>query len=400
MHKSIFVKNRGGALVTRLPRNTGDSVMKLIYQGFDGLDVSFQGIFPEEIRYQLKVAKDKAYETRKEVKALLGEKEIPVLVQPSGARGYQFIFDTGIDREIWWLADNNKSDRWNIRTSVKSFSLALYGYKGVKANILSFLDDMGARGANKDFSLLERVSRFDYCFDFISNNFSINPKCICAHSNMKRDFIGGNRLITKNKDIETVMIGKMPNRQLEIYNKLKEIIIKRKEYWFDLWGIDKEKLNNNKIWRFEIRAGKEELNSWNLKRFSDFEEKAGDVLFDIADSIRYVKPNYKDKNKARWKNKEFWDLILKELKTNLFNYSSNSERNKLIPVFKHEKEQEYLKLITNLIAPYMAIKNYSFDELALGLTDIERYIAQQFHDFPDIQENKIKDAKDRFVFLD
>jgi hypothetical protein len=374
--------------------------MKLIYQGFDGLDVSFQGIFPEEIRYQLKLAKEQAYETRKEVKVLLGEKEIPVLVQPSGARGYQFIFDTGIDREIWWLADNNKSNRWNIRTSVKSLSLALYGYKGVKANILGFLEDMEARGDNKDFSLLERVSRFDYCFDFLSGNFSINPKCISAHSNTKRQFIGGNQLITKNKDIETVLIGKMPNRQLTIYNKLKEIIIKRKEYWFDLWEIDKEKLNNNKIWRFEIRAGKEELNSWNLKRFDDLEDKAGDVLFDIANSIRYVKPNYRDKNKARWKNKEFWDVLLKALKKDLMDYSSNSERNKLIPVFREEKENEYLKIITNLIAPYMALKDYSYDDLALGITDIERYIALEFRDFPDIYANKIKDAKDRFIFLD
>jgi hypothetical protein len=217
---------------------------------------------------------------------------------------------------------------------------------------------------------------------------------------MKREFFGGNRLITKNKDIQTVMIGKMPNRQISIYNKSKEIIIKRKEYWFDLWGLDKEKLNNNKIWRFEIRAGKEELNSWNLKRFKDFEEKSGDVLFDIANSIRFVKPNYRDKNKARWENKEFWDLILNELKTNLFEFRSNSERNKLIPVFKDQKEQEYLKIITNLIAPYLALKDYSYDDLALGITDIERHIALQFHDFPEIYENKIKDAKDRFIFLD
>ena len=374
--------------------------MNLIYQGFDGLDVSFQGIFPEDVRAALREAKEKAYDTRKETLALLGEKEIAVLVQPTGARGYQFIFNTGADREVWWLADNDKSDRWNIRVSVRSLSLAKYGYAGVKSNILGFLEDMEARGALEDFKLLERVSRFDYCFDFISDNFTINPKCICAHSNMKRDFIGGNRLITKNKHIETALIGKMPNRQLTIYNKKKEIIQKGKEYWFKIWGINKEELENKIIWRVEIRAGKEELNSWNLKRFKDFEEKAGDVLFDIANSIRYVKPNYKDKNKARWKNKEFWDELLNNLKINLIEYSNNSKRHKLIPIYRHEKELEYLKIIASLIPPYLAIKNYDYDDLASGLTDIERYIALEFKEFPEIYAKKIKEANERFIFLE
>ncbi len=165
--------------------------MKLIYQGFDGFDVSFQGIVPAYIRYQLDRAKEKARNDRKPALALLGEKEIPVLVFEAGAKGgYKYSFDTGVDREIWFIADNDKSDRWNIRVSVRSLSLALYGYHGVKKNILDFLEQIEARGQEENFKLLERVSRIDYCLDFVTDNFSINPKCIAAHRSSTRSFIG------------------------------------------------------------------------------------------------------------------------------------------------------------------------------------------------------------------
>jgi len=221
--------------------------MKLIHQGFDSLYVSFQGFFPENIRRELEEGKLKAQDSRNPSLVLLGEKEIKVLVHPTGANGYEFIFETGLDREKWLVANNRKSDKWNIYIQIRSLSLVTHGYEGSKKNILQLLNDVKAQGALEDFSLLERVSRFDYCFDFISDSFSINPKCICAHSNTKRQFIGGNRLISKNKDIETVMIGKLPNRQIIIYDKTKEIIAHNNKHWLKIWGFTEKELKNKKI---------------------------------------------------------------------------------------------------------------------------------------------------------
>lgn len=375
--------------------------MKIIYQGFDGFDVSFQGIFPEYILYQLEQGKIKAQdkENRKPVLIYLGENEIPVQIAPAGTLGYHFVFDTGIDREKWFVANNNKSDKWNIRVSVKSLSLALYGYEGAKNNILQFLQDMEARGILEDFKLQERISRFDYCFDFETDNFVINPKSICAHSNSTRQFIGAQELISKNKDIDYVRIGKMPFRQIVFYNKLKEIGVHNKSFWFDIWEIEKDKFKKQ-IWRIEIRAGKEELNTWNLKTFSEFEEKAGDVLLHISNSIRYVKPNYNDKNKSRWKNKEFWDDLLNALQKDLFKFSNSTKRGKIFEGLKREKILDYKKLFLNLISPYLAITGKGFDDLPDGLSEIEKFIADEFAKFPDLFEEKIKEAKDRFSNLD
>jgi hypothetical protein len=374
--------------------------MKLIYQGFDGLDVSFQGKVLEEIKYDLKTAKEEAIETNKLAYAELGIKKIPVLVRASGAHGYQYILDTGIDRETWFISENSKSERWNIRVSIKSLSLALYGYEGVKKNILKFLEDIKAQGVLEDFQLLERVSRFDYCFDFISDDFTINPQLITANKNSKRRFIGGNELISQNKDIETVLIGKMPNRQIAIYNKKKEINIKNKQYWLNFWNLTEEEIENKNIWRVEIRAGKKELDTWNLKRFNDFEEKAGDVLLDIAKAIRYLKENINDINKARWENIEFWDDILNGINSDLFEFINKSKRKRIIEGLKIEKINDYRNGILNLISPYMALTGREYDELADTLTEIEGFIGQEFYNYPDIYEDKIYKAKERFIFLE
>jgi hypothetical protein len=374
--------------------------MKLIHQGFDSFYVTFQGIFPEHIRRQLEIAKKQAQDENKEVLIFLGDKKIPVHVFESGlSGGFAFRFSTGPDRENWAIADNNKSQKWNIRVQVTSLSLMLYGYEIAKNNILEFLKQIEAQGILENFGLLERISRFDYCFDFESDDFAINPKCIVAHSRMKRHFIGGEELISRNKNIEYVRIGNMPGRSIVFYNKRKEVILKRKEEYWGIWGIEKEGFNKE-IWRVEIRAGKDELNSFNLRTFEDFEKKAGDVLLNIANSIRYVKLNNQDKNVARWKNKEFWDDLLNALKKDLFKYSSNAKRGEIITTLRNKKIEEYLNLITSLIPPYMAITERGINEISAVFNELKDIMESEYIISPYILEDKIQKARERFIFLD
>ena len=368
---------------------------------FDGFNITFQGFVAKYILYQLEQAQIEARCNQKPALTYLGtgNEKIPVHVAESGMRGgYSFRFDTGEDGETWAVADSGNSNRWNIRVSVKSLSLALHGYKDVKKNILNILKKLEAQGNLKDFSLEESISRFDYCFDFTTDNFLINPECILAHNNTKIQFIGNSELILKQKDIQYARIGKMPSRQIVFYNKKNEILEKKKYYWFKLWGIKKN--FNKQIWRIEIRAGKKELKLWNLKTFSDFELKAGDILLDIANSIRYVKPNYKDKNKARWKNHEFWNVMINSLKKDLFEFSSNSKRNEIISVIRNQKINEYTNLIKDLIPPYMAVTARNFNELPEVLKELTENIQKYAHDFSYDFKEKLLKAEGKFILLD
>jgi hypothetical protein len=361
--------------------------MEPIYKNFDGLEISFQGAIPEYILRELRVAKEIAQQNRCMSPTKLNAGTFLVMVAETGMRGgYAFRFDTGEDGETWFIADSMKRDRWNIRVSVKSLNLAIRGYTETKNKILDILyNKLEAVGINTEGLLSgllkERVSRFDFCVDFKTENFEPSEKNIISHSKSTKAFnvINNSNSLeytARGRVVESVRIGKMPNRQLAIYNKTKEIISNRKKYWWKLWGINSDEFKGQ-IWRIEIRAGKKELNSWNIKTFKDFETKAGDVALDILNNIRYVIPNENDLNPARWANYEFWNELIKVSKKNLFNYISKVERGELMQGIREEKIIVFEKQLSGSFISFMALQDKNLDQLP---GEIELMIVSMFHD--------------------
>lgn len=312
--------------------------MKLIYQNFDGLDISFQGIFPKKYLENLEIAKLQAQKDKQDSIVAIGNPEIKVSVAESGARGgYLYRFDTGLDGEIWFISKSQKITGWNIRVSVKSLALALYGYEGVKKRILEKLLKFETLGTNsKKGELLERISRVDYCFDFEDKNiFKPKPELFIAHQRCQKHCYGekiGVYTAGQGDKINTIRVGSMPGRQAVIYNKIKEIKSNSKQFWWEIWGLDKINYKNT-IWRVEVRAGKDELDKWQIKHFSDLEEKIGDVFVNILENIRYVKKS-KDKNRSRWEMAKFWESAILNTKNCLAEYISNAERKNIIEDYR------------------------------------------------------------------
>jgi hypothetical protein len=50
---------------------------------------------------------------------------------------------------------------------------------------------------------------------------------------------------------------------------------------------------------------------WYLKRFKDFEAKAGDVIAAILETIRYTEPLKNYLNRTRWPMYPIWQVSLK-----------------------------------------------------------------------------------------
>src|SRR5688500_16451434 len=116
--------------------------MEVIYRGFDGLDVAFQGNIPAGLAAKLAEAKDRASAERQDV--LIEHNGVKMHVAESGARGgYAFRCDTGPNGATWFFKQPNRSDPWGARVSVKSLALALYGLGGVRARLYAFLDALG-----------------------------------------------------------------------------------------------------------------------------------------------------------------------------------------------------------------------------------------------------------------
>jgi hypothetical protein len=252
---------------------------------------------------------------------------MPVMVHESGARGgYTYQFTNGADGHIWLIGDRQDSTQWNVRVKVESLPFSLYGYEAVKERILDILDDdLCAKGSDNNFGIpQERISRIGYCMDFIFEEpFIPELKNFICHGRTKkqkrREFISHKN--GTGQYTETITLGKMPNRQITIYNKIKDITAKNSSYWWKVWGLEKNKFKKE-IWRIGICAGKKELNKWNLKTFEDFEEITGDLISDILEHYKYTVPNLNDTNSTRWPKSEIWNKAISTAQIDLFSFSS------------------------------------------------------------------------------
>ncbi len=400
--------------------------MKLIYQNFDGLDMSFQGAISQPILMQLEQAKKEAQQSRSEVYCELGEGKLPVMVSESGmSGGYAYRFDTGIDGEVWAVSNSQKSDGWNIRVSAKSLNLALKGYHGVKEQIINTLKALNATGESSldpDTGKVinfpkERISRFDYCFDFLTyDSFEPDPKCIVAHARSSRQFIGSH-VAARGQLVESARIGEMPNRQVGIYNKSKEMVAHNKRYWIDIWrgyrgAIDKNTIDEaiaystidtpigiGTVWRIEVRAGKGELDKWNCKRFDEFETIAGDIVVSILGAIKYVTPN-EDTNTARWPIVGFWQTAIDAAKTDLSAYISGADRKRIIRDYRENIIKGYMERISGNYIGCIAAMGRDLSELPAIMDQVQENIIAKVSQNPDLYYKKFGRVEERYSFIE
>lgn len=368
--------------------------MEFLYQNFDKLDITFQGVVSQPVLDKLKEAKAEAQKQKEPFKTSIGKNPIQVEVLETGTSGgYTYQFSTGMDGESWAVTDTPNRKAWGIRVSVSSMGLMLNGYAKTKARIITLLENFGAEGPHQEphlnhqdyykrSGLLERISRFDYCFDFADRESTFEPKPdnFVAHSNTKKqrhgnlidedimDTVAGNR-------VETVTLGKLPNRQVSIYDKTREILVKRKPYWWQAWGLNKNTFEG-KVWRFEIRAGKDELDSWGLKRFKDFETKAGDVISGILSAIRYAEPSA-TKNRSRWPNSAIWNDLIALSEAVLAPYSSNAKRERVIETAINQRIVMLKKNMYGLINSLVELEEKEPEEYTSYLESI----IHEFEDF-------------------
>ena len=284
----------------------GVVIMIPIYSGFDTLSVAFQGALPIDALKNLETAKQNAIEQRTNSLITLGPGKVKMHVFDHGIKGgYAFILDTGPLGEKWFIKNSDDRKQWNLFASVGSQALAVHGYHKIKENLYSRLDDMGCQVRE------ESVNRADYAIDFKMREFSLNPDQFVVHSHSKVQSHWSYKSVTPGNDkvsgvlrgrrFESVTVGKMPNRQIIVYDKSKAVIEQRKKFWFEIWQLTPND-PAHQVWRVEVRAGKKELkDTWNIRTFHDLEAMIGDVFLHATKKIKYLADDENDSNVSRRK---------------------------------------------------------------------------------------------------
>ncbi|MCC3305845.1 hypothetical protein [Sneathiella sp. HT1-7] len=380
-------------------------MMKLIHKGFDGLDIAFQSRIPEELAALLETAKEEAaasHETQ-----LLDYNGALMHVAESGAQGgYAYRVDTGPDGETWFFRKPNPRDPWGIRVSVKSLSLALYGLGGVRTRLFDFMEVIGAPYPDG----AESIGRVDCCLDFLIPGFQLFPEHFVMHSRCSRIDNHEMEVHGRSGRVTGVRIGKMPGRQIAIYDKRADVIAKRKAEWWEIWNanlkadglppIDPQDRDASQVWRVECRAGKKLLKDrWDIRKWTDLDDKLGDLMQETLSAIRYCIPS-SDTNRARWPIDPLWDRVQHEMRFDLFEMSCNASPSAVKEIIRHEHAEMLGRQITGLSASYAAILEDRRAASPETLPEtVQKLVYESLCRDTEYFYSKLKKAERRYVFI-
>ncbi|WP_417278794.1 hypothetical protein [Celeribacter sp.] len=297
--------------------------MNILHRGFDRLELSIEANIPPELFEYLDPIREEAEDARESRAVSYGGAEFDLL--PHGVQGYRFVLQGGPLNVTWFFKKPNARDPWGIRIVVGSLMLATQGLGFVRAYIAKTLERLGVRYGPRQVS----IGRTDFCVDILAPEFELTPENFVIHSHTNRaDHLtpeDHTRSNGKSGRFTSVTVGKMPGRQVTIYDKRLEVTDKRKPIWWDLWNanhnseglppLDPKDRSESQIWRVEVRAGKRIMKDrWGITTWEDFDAKFGDVIAEAFEKIRYCEP---DTNRARWPNHEIWGLAKVDAETDL-----------------------------------------------------------------------------------
>ncbi len=381
--------------------------MEVLHRGFDGLDLSFQGHVSPEFCEALESAKAEASEARRD--ALLQFNGMKMHVGETGARGgYAFRASTGPFGATWFFKKPNQRDPWGVRVSVNSLGLAVFGLGRVRADLYAFLDALGIATAPQGVS----IGRVDYAVDILAPDLILDPDCFVMHSQCTRaDHIEGVDVQVHGRSgrVTSVTIGKMPGRQVIVYDKRAEVIAKHKSAWWEIWNANREAAGRNplvasdasasRVWRVELRAGKRHLHDrWRIRTWADLDERLGDVKAATLDAVRYCEP-MGDTNRSRWPDADIWQIARREISRDLFELRTHAEPDRVKAVYREQKRREVETQIDGLLVTEASLRGCK-------PTDFERHLrrfgfaaSERAKSHRDPIDERLQRAGEKYVFL-
>ena len=380
--------------------------MEMLYRGFDGLDVSFSWQIGPDFCGALEDAKQNAQDKRRPWPLVWNG--IPLLVLESGARGgYAFMASTGPYGATWFFKKPNSRDPWGVRVSCNSFGLATKGLGGARAELYETLEHLCTPVALGE----ESIGRVDYAIDLYAPQFVLEPQCFVMHSNARRSDHYEPPEMTANGTsgrVTSVTVGKMPGRQVIVYDKRSEVIDKRKVGWWVIWDaaranqglppLNRELAAQSLVWRVELRAGKHHLKASGIRTWAQLDAYFGDMIAATLKATRHTQPSI-DSNRSRWPNSVLWERVEAEASADLFEMRNWADPDLVKRVQREAYDQMLACQMTGLLTTRAALSDKEFGELPSFATYIGQQMADQIARAGPQFERKLRLAKSRFLFV-
>lgn len=383
--------------------------MKVIHRGFDTLALSIQANIPPELFAELDAARDRAEDARSAAPFSYGGADFNILVY--GGAGYRFILQGGPLEVTWFIKKPNARDPWGIRISIGSTCLATQGLGMARAYIDKTLARLGIKYEAHQVS----IGRADFCIDILAPDFELIPDQVVIHSHSNRsDYLSQPGDLTSNGKsgkFTSVTAGKMPGRQVIIYDKRREVIDKLKPIWWDIWNanlarnglppLDPTDAAQSRVWRIEIRAGKSLLKDrWQVRTWAELDALFGDIVAEAFQKVRYCDPHPTDTNRARWPNAAIWDLAQDEAQGDLDDMRSHIDPEKVKYVHRQEHIRLMMAQVIGNITTLAALEGVQESDLPDYVTSLADRMAMALSDDPERAGMKLEAARARYRFIE
>lgn len=395
--------------------------MTILHKGFDTIALSIKAALTPEFLDFLESEQTRAKADNAPVLCTYGG--VLFHLKHHGGSGYQFLLDGGQDGAAWAFKRPHPKDLWGIRVSIGSRFLALGGLGRAKAHIENSLDAWGIRFQAEDVS----IARVDFCVDVLAPSFTLNPDHFVMHSGTgRRDHISDMDMAVNGKSGRntSVTCGKMPGRQVIVYDKRAEVIRRSKAYWWAIWNdtlrrqglplfgtkraqetanaapyIDIADPDQSRVWRVEFRAGKKHLkDTWGIRTWAQLFDAFGDLVRHTGEVVRYTEPNG-DPNRSRWPNHELWETVVADMNDDLMEMRSGADPNPMKEVHKETHISLLMRNILGTSVSLAALKGVEMDGLGVFLEMTGKDLKCMALDDPAKSEKQLNDAKDRYVFI-
>lgn len=382
--------------------------MQIVHRGFDTIALSIQANIPPNAFAYLDAQREQAEEARAPVAVTFGGADFDLL--PHGGNGYRFILQGGPLDATWFLKKPNARDPWGIRISVGSLTLATQGLGYARAQIDRTLTRLGVRYGAHQVSL----SRADFCVDVLAPDFDLSPEAFVIHSHTNRADHHGlpedMRSNGKSGRFTSCTIGKMPGRQVIVYDKRQEVIDRKKPIWWDIWNanlardglppLDPDDRAASRVWRVEVRAGKDLLKDrWQIRQWGEFDAMFGDVVAEALRSVRYCTPDPADSNRARWPNHPLWDLVAGEADGDLVEMRSHLDPSDIRHVHRDEHAALIIAQVLGGATTLAALEAVPETDLADFMARLGKRLRASVQDDMPRAANRLAEAKGRYRFL-
>jgi hypothetical protein len=163
------------------------------------------------------------------------------------------------------------------------------------------------------------LNRIDYAIDIRADCFVLEPHRFIAHpktelhSRWSRKDEHQPAVVLAGRKVESVTIGKMPGKQIILYDKTAEARENRALYWFEAWGIDPRN-PDARVWRLELRLGRNALKrDWRIKCFDDLRKRLRPALLSLMGRTRYIRAGEVDLNVSRRRTDPIWDMAIQHI---------------------------------------------------------------------------------------